>query len=133
MAKEWTTKLDTALASRFGVEVHTACYVPGGWAGKGASVCLGLPECELVMTLVDDAGVVKTLVNQPQINRDVSHWVQAACETAIERRAVVLFNCDTAEQLAAAILQAEPLLPGYERVALERMYDPQSRSKKGLS
>ena len=133
MAKEWATKLDTVLASRFGVEVHMAWYVPRDWLGKGPSVCLGLPECELVMTLVDDAGAVQTLVNRPQINRDVSHWVRAACETALERRAVVLFNCDTAKQLAAAILQAEPLLPGYERVALERMYDPQSRSKKGLS
>jgi len=116
-----------------GMDFHMACFAPSDWPGKGPTVCLGLPECELVLTVLGKNGVPSALVNRPNDNRDVWYWIKFACEMAQQEQAFIMFNCDTIEQLKGAISLLERLLPQYERIALERMYDPESRRKRDLS
>ena len=133
----WTTKLsDVAVdvLDRYGVEeLHVAYFTPVNYPGVGPVVSLGLPECELAVCFLDGNGEPLTIVNRPKVNRDVKGWIRIACKTAIEYGAVVSFNCDTLEQLEHAVRLAQRRLPGYERAALERMRDPQTRAKAGLS
>jgi hypothetical protein len=65
-------------------------------------------------------------VNRPKANKKVESWVRTVCELANERGAAVSFSCDTKEQAEMAASMASPLLPNHQRVALERMYQPDS-------
>jgi hypothetical protein len=108
-------------------------FLPKDWPGKGAAVTLGIPECELLCVFVGEDGEPVTFINRPRINRNVKSWVRGACEAARDYRAALHFNCDTPEQASRAAKLAGKLLPGYERVALERMYEPNTRSRSDLN
>ena len=133
----WTTKMSAVqpeVLDRYGVEeIHVAYFTPVNYPGVGPAVSLGLPECELMLCRMGDNGEPFTIINRPKINRDVKSWIKIACKMAVEQHAVISFNCDTLEQLEQAVRLAERRLPGYERAALERMKNVESRSKAGLS
>jgi hypothetical protein len=78
-------------------------------------------------------GEPKAIINRPQVNRNIKSWIRTACEVARDFRAVITFSCDTPEQAAQAAKRAAKLLPGYERVALERMYEANTRSRSDLN
>ena len=132
----WTTKLSDLVPealTRYGAEeIYAAYFVPEHYGGIGPAVALGLPECELIMTIMAD-GEPLSVVNRPQVNRNIKKWIKAACLTAvgIEPQAVISFNCDTPEQLEYALKLAPRWLLGYERVPLERMEEPEGRTNKG--
>jgi hypothetical protein len=131
---EWTTRLDPKLTRTYGVEeLHDVCFAPPGWPGKGAAVSLGIPECELICTILAPDGEPIATVNRPKTNRNVKQWMRTACAIARERGAFISFGCDTVEQARIAARRASRLLPRYRRVALERMYDPATRCADKLS
>jgi hypothetical protein len=110
------------------------CFAPKGWPGKGPGVCLGIPECELVLSTLRPDGEPLALVIRPEAaDREISRWIRRACGAAASQQAFMLFNCNTAEQADMAAARAACLLPGYRRVALERMYDPAARMTEKLS
>jgi len=73
------------------------------------------------------------LVNRPQRNKNVVFWLRCACAAATKMAALVIVSCDTAEQAAHAARKVTRFLPRYSRIALERMYDPATRSQNRLS
>jgi hypothetical protein len=69
---EWTTRLAPEITRQFGVEeLHDVCFLPRGWPGKGPTVSLGIPECELQYCLVAGGGTLVTTVNRPTGNLSV--------------------------------------------------------------
>ena len=132
---EWTTRTLPELTRQYGVEeLHTVCFAPKGWIGKGATVSLGIPECELVCT----AGFLRdgkpvTMINRPQTNLNVRRWMRTACQLAVDQQAFAIFTCDTAAQAESVAKRAARLLPNYQRVALERMYEASTRVADKLS
>jgi phosphoserine aminotransferase len=111
---EWTTRKPPELTRPYGVEeLHTVCFVPKGWKGKGTTVSLGIPESKT--------------------NLDTGYWTRFACKEAVQYQACIMFQCDTAAQSSRAAKRATRWLPGYQRMALERMYDPISRVVDNLS
>jgi hypothetical protein len=131
---EWTTRTLPELTRRYGVEeLHTVCFAPKDWMGKGTTVSLGIPECELACVVLDSCGEPVTTINRPKVNRNVRSWTRMACTLAVEQQAFVMFQCDTAEQAEIAARRAIRLLPNYRRAALERMYDPATRVADKLS
>jgi hypothetical protein len=130
---DWTTRIDPELSRPFGVEeVHTVWFTPPGWPGKGAVVGLGIPECELQVVWLDADEQPVAMVNRPQQNRRLKGWIRTACDIAKEWKAVLTLTCDTPEQAELAAKRAARLLPGYRRVALERMAKTVSRTDEGL-
>lgn len=130
----WTTRILSEMTRRYGVEeLHTVCFAPKDWVGKGATVSLGIPECELACVVLDGDGEPVATINRPKTNRNVSSWTRMACTLAVEQQAFVMFQCDTAEQAEIAAGEAVRLLPNYRRAALERMYDPATRAADKLS
>ena len=128
----WTTRLPPELTRQFGVEeLHDVWFAPKGSPGKGNVVCLLIPECELQVTVVAPDGKLVQYVNRPP-NRNLKTWLHFACEEATTHRAALSLGCDTAEQAERYAEQAARLLPHHERVALERLYDPASRSRAAL-
>ena len=124
----WTTRIDTELSNRFNVpEIHTVCFAPIGWPGKGPTIGLGIPECEMQYSRVGADGEPVMFVNRPQINKNVHHWLDVVCDVASEERLFVMLHCDTSHQAKKAAKYATRKLPQHRRVALERMYDPQTR------
>lgn len=84
----WRTRADPALTREYGVEeLHHAFFEPPGWPGKGPTVSLGIPECELILATVGADGEPQALVNRPQHNRSVKQWTRSACEMAACARA----------------------------------------------
>jgi hypothetical protein len=132
--EQWTTRLEPEMTREYGVDqIHMIWFAPKGWQGKGPTVGLGIPECELICTKLDRNGDPLSLVNRPRRNKNLKRWLRTACKMAIEQGAAFFLSCDTAEQASAAAKQAAKLLPDYQRVALERMYAPESRSRLNLS
>jgi hypothetical protein len=108
--------------------------MPKGWPGKGPIVSLEIPECKLHVCLLQLNGEPVVFVNRPRSNKNIKTWIRNACESARERQACLSFMCDTAEQAEQAANFAGKLLPkNYERVALERMYSPDTRARGDLS
>jgi hypothetical protein len=130
----WTTRADPAHTRRFGVEeLHQAFFEPPGWPGKGAMVSLGVPECELILSVAVIDGEPAAFVNRPQRNRNVKLWTRVACEEAAQTNALLILACDTWEQVEIGARRVGKLLPRYRRVAAERMDEPQTRARDGLS
>jgi hypothetical protein len=78
-------------------------------------------------------GEPATMVNRPQHNLKIKYWLRFACEMATKQELFMFFSCDTIEQAERVAKQAAKRLPRHRRVALERMYDPQSRARGNLS
>ncbi len=133
----WTTRIAPKHTRAFGVEeIHTVCFEPVGWPGKGACVGLGIPECEMHYVYpppIGDDGGPLVVVNRPRLNRKVKHWLRHVCKCATADRAFVILSCDTAEQAASAAKMAAKWLPHHRRSALERLYDASSRARDKLS
>jgi hypothetical protein len=130
----WTTRLLPEFTREYGVEeVHAVCFEPEGWPGTGPTIALGIPECELQLCFRAADGEPVVTINRPQRNLSVKRWLRTACEMATEHRCFLILNCDTAEQAAVAARKATRLLPHHRRAALERMYDPASRVRGGLT
>jgi hypothetical protein len=134
MDTDWTTRVLPEFTRQYGIEeIHNVLFFPKGWPGKGAAVTLGIPECELQCCFIGKDGEPVAFVNRPRINRSLKSWMRTACEVARDYKAAITFSCDTPEQAAQAAKRAAKLLPGYERVALERMYDANTRSRSDLN
>jgi hypothetical protein len=73
------------------------------------------------------------MINRPQRNLKLKYWLRYVCEMATKERSFVIFSCDTIEQAERVAKQAAKRLPRHQRIALERMYDPQSRARDNLS
>jgi hypothetical protein len=130
----WTTRVLPELTSQYGVEeMHDVWFTPKGWPGKGPTVSLLIPECEMHVAFLAPDGEPVTFVNRPKINKNVKLWVRHVCETARDMGASVTFSCDTSEQAERAAKMANKLLPNHERTALERMYEANSRTRAGLN
>jgi hypothetical protein len=100
---EWTTRLAPEITRQFGVEeLHDVCFLPRGWPGKGPTVSLGIPECELQYCLVAGGGTLVTTINRPTGNLSVKYWIRYACKLATENNTALLFSRDTVEQAALA-------------------------------
>jgi hypothetical protein len=126
---DWTTRVLPELTRPYGVEeIHSVWFAPAGWIGKGTTLFLGLPECELHASVLDLNGEVVTFVNRPPTNKNIKKWIRSACKLATEQKAPVFFGCDTVAQAAHAAKMAERLLPNHQRMALERIYDPSARA-----
>jgi hypothetical protein len=80
---------------------------------------------------LDGKGEPVAMINRSRQNRSLKGWLRTACGIAKEQQAVLTLTCDTTEQAHAAKLAAR-LLPGYRRVALERMAKAASRTDVGL-
>ena len=134
MKPNWTTRLEPELARPYGVEeIHTVCFEPDGWPGKGPCIGLGVPECELQYCMIGADGEPVAMINRPQRNLKLKYWLRYVCEMATKERSFVIFSCDTIEQAERVAKQAAKRLPRHQRIALERMYDPQSRARDNLS
>jgi hypothetical protein len=130
----WTTRLDPALIRRFGsTDLHLACFEPPDWPGRGMTFNLLIPECEFQCAFPDSQGNPVGMINRPTNNRNVKSWTKFACREADRAGAFLQLACDTEEQLETAVRQVGRLLPRYHRVTLERMYEPQNRSRSNLS
>jgi hypothetical protein len=105
----WTTLLVPEMTRDYmgDKELHSAWFVPKGWP--------------------------VVIVNQPGTNKNIKYWTRSACKRARQYRACLSFACDTAEQIEEAAKVVGKILPNYERVALERMYRPETRVAGKLS
>jgi len=127
-----TTEWTTLYRPPYLADLHSVWFLPLDFPGYGPVVTLGIPECELIRTDVVD-GLPYSVVNRTKVNRRIKYWVRLACELARDTGSVASFICDTAEQAAHAARMAAKLLPNYERVALERMHNPETRlPRRGL-
>jgi hypothetical protein len=88
------------------------------------AITLLIPECELQF-VVPSVGI---MVNRPQANKSVKHWLKYACKAASDQNAILIVACDTSEQAQRAAKMASRLLPKHERAALERIYQEQARA-----
>jgi hypothetical protein len=131
---DWTTRIEPQHSRRFGVEeIHNVWFLPKNWPGKGPTVGLLIPECEMQVCLPTADGEPIIMVNRPPTNKQVRRWLRSACEYAVGWQAALFFGCDTPKQAALAAKQAIKLLPAtYERMALERFYEAKARSRGGL-
>ncbi len=131
---DWTTRVDPAFTRPFEVEeLHNVCFEPNGWPGRGDTLALLIPECELQSVWAAADGEPVALVNRPQKNKSIGYWLRRACETATSKKAFITFSCDTAEQARWVANRAAKLLPNHRRMALERVFDPAGRARGGLS
>lgn len=131
---EWTTRLPPEIARQFGVEeLHDVCFASRGRPGKGPTVSLGIPDCELQHCLVAGGGTLVTTVHRPTGNLSVKYWIRYACKLATENNTAPLFSCDTVEQAELAAKRASKWLPKHGRMPLERTYDPATRADAPLS
>jgi hypothetical protein len=131
----WTTRLDPEVARPFvgSEELHGAWFVPKDWPGQGPSVVMEIPECILHVCLPQRNGVPMVWINRAGPIVDIKGLIRSACERAQGYRACIGFMCNTADQAHNAARFAGNLLPDYERVALERMYDADNRARGNLS
>jgi hypothetical protein len=132
---EWATRLDPRLTNRHGVEeLHNAWFEPPRPSDKSRPVVgLLIPECELQLCRLMKDGRPLTHINRPETNKNVKQWLRTACRIADEQTAWLSVLCDTPEQVEIAARRIANWLPEYQRVALERMYEPASRERTRLS
>jgi hypothetical protein len=125
----WTTRVDPECTRPYGVgEVHAVFFLPEGWCGKGPTVGLGLPECELQFVfLINDIPVWQGEKPLTPESANIKHWLRRACEIANKHHACLMLSCDTIEQANDAAKRAARWLPHHERIALERMYHAATR------
>ena len=98
------------------------------------TITLLLPECELQLVEVMPDGEPLGIISRCKEDFDIKRWTRNAVEIAVERKAALSFGCDTVEQAEQASRRAIKWLPKqYQRVALERMYSPESRIRSKLS
>jgi hypothetical protein len=121
----WTTQLDPEVTASYGISaVHGAWFIPRGKCPLPRNVVtILIPECETQHIFPN----VCTLVNRPQVNRNVKRWLKHACREASDRNAVLIVACDSAEQAQSAARMASRFLPKHQRAALERIYQEQAR------
>ena len=125
----WTTRLDPSVSLRFGIEeTHVACFEPPNWQGKGALVTFIVPECE-TQFIVPGFGPI---IARPLGSANVKRMTRSACDLVAETDALLIFAGDTAEQVETGTRRVTRRLPRWRRVALERMYEPQSRVRDRL-
>jgi hypothetical protein len=133
----WTTRFDPVITRRFGVEeIHSAVFMPDGWRpGIGAAtVTLLIPELELQTLVILPDGQPLVMIQRAAGNANAKRRLRDACALAADRKASLSLGCDTAQQADLAARRAARWLPAsYSRVALERMYDPETRIRKNLS
>jgi hypothetical protein len=125
-ATEWATRLSPEITMTYGVnEVHAGWFAPIGWNRKRtAAVVMTIPECEIFLTVIrTDDEPYSAILSRPIANLDATAWIVTACELAVENRAIIIFICDTPAQAGLAAWEAARLLPGYQRFALERLYE----------
>jgi hypothetical protein len=124
-ATEWATRVSPEITRTYGVdEVHAVWFAPISWNGKRtAAVVMTIPECEISLTVIRTHGEQCAALSLPIANLDVPAWIVTACELAVENQAIIIFNCDTPAQAGLAAKEAARLLPGYQRLALERLYE----------
>jgi hypothetical protein len=128
----WTTRLDRKAARSYGVaEIHVVCFAPEGWLGRGPTMAMAILECELQLCRTAADGNAVTIINRPPANKDTAKWLATACEMATEQRLFVIISCDTAEQAKWAARHARRRLPQHRRMALERMYNAETRRMPG--
>jgi hypothetical protein len=134
-ADNWTTRILPEYTRPFGVEqIHEVWFTPNGWPGKGTTISLGIPECELQYVTIGTNGDPVALINRaPPTNRKVRLWIRLACERATADKAALFFSCDTAEQATYAAKLAARWLPSHQRTAIERLYRAADRVKEKLS
>ena len=133
-AQDWTTVLPE-MTDLDGTEFHTVCFEPAGWKGKGITVGLGIPECEMqyVYPPLTSEGEPFVVINRPRVNKNVKHWLRHVCNCATTDCAFVILSCDTAEQAAQAAKMATRWLPQHRRAALERIHNAATRARDKLS
>jgi hypothetical protein len=116
---DWTTRVLPEYTRPYGVEeVHDVWFVPNGWPGKGPAVSLIVPECELQFVAIGSDGEPVTLINSPQVNKNVRRWLRYACKIATAHRACLFVACDTADEAERAAKRATKWLPNHQRSAL---------------
>lgn len=130
---DWTTRVEPERTRSFGVgELHSVLFAPLGWPGRGPVVGLLIPECEMQFCAPANGGPVM-MINRPVKNKNVRHWLRAACEMAIDFRACVSLACDTGAEAERWAKRAQKMLPGFYRVPLERMYHAATRAAADLN
>jgi hypothetical protein len=129
ITEAWTTLIDHPLADK---DVHNIWFLPVSENVLGRCVGLLIPECALQNTYIVN-GEPLAIVNRPKQNLSVPHWLRYACKLATEEDCPISFACDTHEQAEHAAAMAAKRLPNHRRVALERMYQAETRTLKGLS
>jgi hypothetical protein len=91
----WTTRFDPKHTRAHGVEeIHTVCFEPVGWPGKGITVGLNIPECEMqyIYPPLTSDGEPLAVINHPQINKSIRRWLRHVCKCAITDRAFVILG-----------------------------------------
>ena len=127
---EWTTLLDPALCKPYGVEeLHQVWFLPKSENVLGQCIDLGIPECDCKLVRAD--GDTMVLVHRTDRN-NVRHWLKEVCKMATELDCALALSCDTREQADGAAAFAARRLPNHARIPLERMYDPATRTSRGL-
>jgi hypothetical protein len=96
-------------------DIHAAVFVPPGWPGHGAAYAALIPERILIGPGDDEV--------TESHNETVDHWLRGVCEEVRHEPAAVIFSCSTAEQAEDTAKAVTPLLPNYERIAIERLSD----------
>jgi hypothetical protein len=110
---DWTTLIPRGTRQH---DLHVAVFLPKNWLGYGSDVTVFIPECILL-------GPDNAPSNaRPPPSGDVACWLRSIFEEGEYERAAINFICDTPEQAEDAAKAAVPLLPSYERIALERVY-----------
>jgi hypothetical protein len=114
---KWTTLVSRELTRRYrAADIHGAIFLPKGWAGRGPIITLTIPEC---ISLRYRPWTDNEIIVYPR-GRNLSFWLRRVCKEAESARAAIIFSCNTPEQAEDAAKAAAGLLPGHERVALER-------------
>jgi hypothetical protein len=132
-AANWTTRLPPEQTRPYGVEeLHTVYFLPDDWPGKGPTISLLLPECELQCVTAGTDGIPLVMVNRPR-NKKIKYWLRIASKMAAEQNTCLIIGCDTSAEAERAAKIATRLLPKHQRAALERMEDPTARSRSRLS
>jgi hypothetical protein len=115
MTDEWTTLAPREITRRHRVaDIHAAVFVPPGWPGHGAAYAALIPEQILL-------GPGDTIAEPRNETADI--WLRRVCEEVRHEHAAVIFSCSTAEQAEDTAKAVTPLLPNYERIAIERLSD----------
>jgi hypothetical protein len=83
---DWTTRIRPDCTAPYGVEeLHTVWFTPKGWPGKGTTISLLIPECEMHCSMLDRNGELLHIINCPPTNRNVKRWLRYVCELATQQ------------------------------------------------
>jgi hypothetical protein len=121
-SSRWSTEVPREITRRYGVEsLHSAALAPAEWRPKRDTVIsLGLPECELQLTLWNGGEPVAMVRRMRDPNMSVA-LARVAAVAQARAPAMVMLQCDTKAQLKRALRVLEARLPDHQRVALERL------------